>query len=256
VKGSIQEVDAQRARWSGRRHHQNLTHEAGEDFALGGLGRHVYELDLRLLFLPGDPDADVVPLDDETMQWLKETRDAPYGGQSPRWWNHRERVTSSALIRYEQPREDRGWRRYLALHRHGGFEIGSGSLSREVQGGRIFMLRTIVAMAWVAAALQAEAVGRWPIQAPFELTIGLRNTGKATLGNTAEGWAPPEGGFLDELPTCLDDQVLLRHEVDDTINPKAFALSMGDHLEQAFGSTRRRHIARVGQYEGRFDPRF
>lgn len=57
MEGSIQEVDARRARWFRHRQHQKLANEAGDDFALGGLGRHVDELDLRLLFLPSDPDA-------------------------------------------------------------------------------------------------------------------------------------------------------------------------------------------------------
>jgi hypothetical protein len=81
VKSSILEVEAQRARWAEHRRHHKLAVDAGEDFARGGLGRYTDQLDLRLLFLPSDPDADVVPLDDETTGWLKQPREAPYGGQ-------------------------------------------------------------------------------------------------------------------------------------------------------------------------------
>ncbi|MDP8930700.1 MAG: hypothetical protein M3O70_19565 [Actinomycetota bacterium] len=40
------------------RRRQQLHLDAGEDFARGGLGRHVDNLDVRLLFLPSDPQAD------------------------------------------------------------------------------------------------------------------------------------------------------------------------------------------------------
>jgi hypothetical protein len=84
-KGTIHDIDAQRARWLRYRTSQRLTIEAGEDFALGGLGRYVDGLDLRLAFLPEDPDADGVTLDSDTLDWLKEQRPTPYGGPSPQW---------------------------------------------------------------------------------------------------------------------------------------------------------------------------
>ena len=58
-------------------------------------------LDLRLLFLPSDPYADTVPLDNETLDWLKEPRPAPYGGPAPQLGRH-DRGTSSALVIYDQ----------------------------------------------------------------------------------------------------------------------------------------------------------
>jgi hypothetical protein len=257
MDGSIQDIDAQRARWVRHRQPQKLTSEAGDDFACGGLARYADELEMRLVCLPSDPVADVVPLDGQTLEWLKRPREAPYGGHSPPWWTHRERTTSSALVRYEQPREgDVGWRRYLALHRHGGIEVGSSRLTYETSGKRVFRLRLIVAMAWTAAALQTEAIERWQLQAPFELTIGLRKTRGAALGHLAEGWQSPGQGFGDEFPTCLEDHVLLRREVDGMIDPQGYAMNLGDRLEQAFGSTMHRHVARIGEYVGRFDPRF
>jgi hypothetical protein len=44
---TIHDVDAQRARWWRYRSGQQLTLEIGEDFALGGLGRHADDPDLR-----------------------------------------------------------------------------------------------------------------------------------------------------------------------------------------------------------------
>jgi len=75
------------------------------------------------------------------------------------------------------------------------------------------------------------------------------------VGGFAEGWPNPGQGLF-EYRTCLEDHLLLRYEIDDAIEPEPVALSIGDRLEQAFGSISRRHLARVGAYEGRFDPRF
>lgn len=253
MSGSIHDVDAQRARWVRHRTHQGLTLAAAENFALGGLGRHADRLDARILFLPSDPDADAVPLDKGVMEWLKESRTSPAGGSYPSW-GHRERATSGALVLYDQVRDDGGWTRYLALHQHGGVEVGISHLTYEISSLRVFGLRQIVGLAWAAAALQAEAVDRWKIAAPFELTVGIRNTNQATLGGFAEGWANPGHG-LGEFHRCLEDHVLLRREVTDAIDPQRYALNLGDQLERAFGSVYRRHLARIGEYEGRFDPR-
>ncbi len=258
LKGTIQEVDAQRARWAAKRQGQALTLDAGEDFALGGLGRHTEALDARLVCLPSDPLADAVPLDQETLAWLKQSRQSPYGGRYPSWGS-RERATSGALVLYDQYREDAGWTHYLALHRHGGIEVGLSHLTYEIRAMtgqlRVFALRSIVGAAWAAAAMQNEVLDQWHVQMPFELTIGVRNTSRATLGGFAEGWANPGQG-LGEFTICLEDHLLLRHEADDGIDPERYALDLGDRIEQAFGSISRRHLARVGEYVGRFDPSF
>jgi hypothetical protein len=78
IVGSIHDVDAQRARWVRRRQFHGMVLDAdpddGEQFAQTGLGRYADQLDVRLLFLPGDPESDAVPLDQETLAWLKEPR--------------------------------------------------------------------------------------------------------------------------------------------------------------------------------------
>ena len=85
MNGTIREVDAQRARWLRYRTGQALALDAGDEFAGGGLGRHADGLDVRLLFLPADPEGDAVPLDGEVLAWLKEPRQSPYGGTYPQW---------------------------------------------------------------------------------------------------------------------------------------------------------------------------
>jgi hypothetical protein len=162
---------------------------------------------------------------------------------------------NGALVVYDQYREDAGWTRYLALHRHGGIEVGVGRLAYEVSEVRVFPLRLIVGLAWTAAALYAEVVDRWQLQGPVEFTVALRNTRQATLGGFAEGWAEPGRGLWD-FAKCLDDHLLLRREADGVPDPQSLALDLGDRVEQAFGTVNRRHLAHRGEHEGRFDPRF
>jgi len=202
MKGTIHDVDAQRARWLRYRVGQRMMTEAGGEFALGGLGRDADDLDLRLLFLPDDPEGDRVPLTGETLEWLKEGRATPYGGQPPRWGTLN-RVTSCALVIYDQYRDDAGWARYLALHRHGGIEIGYARFAYSVRETRVFPLRQTVGLAWTAAALQSEISDHHQLNPPFELSLALRSTKGAILGSFAEGWAEFGAGLWD--PTkCIE----------------------------------------------------
>lgn len=254
MKGPIRDVDAQRARWTTHRREQGLVHVVGGSFAHSGLGGFVEDLNVRSLFLPADPGADAMPLNDETLGWLREERPSPYGG-GPVNWGHRTRATSSALVIYDQYRDDRGWDRYLAVHRHGGVEFGFGRSIYQIGETRVFALRQIVGLAWSALAIQAEAIERSTLEPPFELTVALRDTKDATLGSFAEGWKEPGHGMYDVV-TCIEDHVLLRWELDQQPVVEDIALEVGDRIEQAFGTSHRRHLAHRGQYEGRFDPRF
>lgn len=254
MKQPIHEVDAQRERWLTYRGPTKLIHPVDGEFALGGLGAFVEGLDIRLLFLPTDPNADVVSLDRESLEWLKADRPSPYGGE-PILWGHASRTTSSALLLYNQNGSGRGWDRYLALHRHGGCEFGSASWVYDLRGTRIFSLRHIVGVAFSTLALQVEAISRWQIEPPFELTLGLRNTRDASLGGFAEGWREPGQG-LSELTACIEDHLLLRWELSANFVVEDVAFDVGDRVEQAFGTTHRRYLAGRGKYEGQFDPRF
>jgi hypothetical protein len=137
-------------------------HGHGEDhdeFAQGGLGRYADRLDVRVLFLPSDPEADVVPLDADVLAWLKEERTTAYG--VPR---------RLGAIRTEA-RAAR-WRSTIVT---GTTPAGSSALQ---------FIDT-----WIAAQLQNEIIDRWQPQAPFELNVALRSTNTAKLGYFAEGWA-------------------------------------------------------------------
>jgi hypothetical protein len=209
---------------------------------------------MRMLFLPADPEADRLSLDGETLGWLKEARPTPYGGR-PVVWGSRNTASSSALLIFDWHRDGEDWTTFLAVHRHGGMEVGIGNLSYDVHGTRVFPLRRMVGLAWIVAAMQVEAVDRWSLEPSFELTVAVRNARGSTLGMFAEGWKDMGAG-LWEFPTCIEDHVLLRQEFDDAFDPETVALALGDRLENAFGSTHRRHVAYRGDFEGRFDPRF
>lgn len=249
---SIIEIEAQRGRWARYRQRQQLHPDSGQDFARGGLGRQVDNLDLRLLFLPSDPSAEIVANDPETVEWFKHDREVPFQGPPPRWSS--DRTVTDAIVWVHYFHDEADWVRYLALHRHCGIEIGASRHSYEIQGTRILSLRHIVGLAWIAADLQAGAVERWKIPAPFELTVGITNTQGTALGGFGEGWLEIGQG-LHNFTTCLDDYVLLRWELDE-IEAENIAMDVGNRLEQAFGTTHRRHLANRGEYENRFDPRF
>ncbi|TDO51507.1 hypothetical protein EV643_103246 [Kribbella sp. VKM Ac-2527] len=253
MNDTVREMDSRRARWLQYRSGQGLMPGTGDEFARCGLGRLTDGPDLRLLFLPADPEGDVVPLNREVLDWLKQPRESPFGGRYPSWGSS-DRATNGAIVLYDQFREDAGWTRYLALHRHGGLEVGIGRAAYEQREIRIFALRPIVGLAWCAAALQAEVADRWGLEGMFEITVALRNTSAATLGDFAEGWKQP--GFGLDIVRCLDEHVLIRRELDGMADPESFALDLGDRIEQAFGTLNRRHVARQGEHEGSFDPRF
>jgi hypothetical protein len=69
------------------------------------------------------------------------------------------------------------------------------------------------------------------------------------------GWLQPGQG-LHDASLCTEKNILLRRELESEFDAKEIAIDLGDRIEQAFGTTHRRHIARSGPYNGEFDPRF
>lgn len=183
-------IEAQRERWRRYRRYEHLTDGFGDEFARGGLGRHVEQVGVRAVLLPADPEGAVVPLNSETLDWLKADRAAPYGSRGP-GWGGRARSTSDAIVRFDQYREDRGWDRFLALHRHGGLEFALGNMPTLRDGPMVFRLRQIVGCTWALLALQQETASLWPTSYPLELSIGLRNTGGQRSAGSPRGGLKP-----------------------------------------------------------------
>lgn len=248
------DIELRRARWERHRELMRLTDAVGGEFALGGLAAHSEAPDVRLIVLPGDPQLHPVPLDDSTAGWLSEPRPSPYGGDQISWGDDW-RATSQTLVlgvRWN----DAPWRRYVALHRHGGLEAAAAMISwqRNDQSPRVYSLRHIVGLAWTAFDIQARAAQQWRIDGPWEVTLALRACVGAALGGFAEGWLEPDD-FRSDCRVCLEEHALHRWEVD-AIEPEALAGQVAERTENTFGSTHLRHLANRGPFEGKFDPRF
>lgn len=248
-------IRQQRAEWRRYREYIDMNEPAiGDTFATGGLAAHAAPLDLRVVVLPIEPaDANRVTLDGDTAAWLEQPRPGADGGE-PIQWGHSTTATSSALARVSWHNDDQVWDRYLAIHRHGGLEAGLSRIAwtsnREV---RVFALRHIVAALWMVADAQVDAGHRWSIEGPWEVSLALRDTAEAVLGDFAEGWAPFDD-FRRNTSRCREPHVLHRWIVAD-IDPPALADDAGARLENSFGTTAHRHRAQRGEHEGRFDPR-
>jgi hypothetical protein len=91
-------------------------------------------------------------------------------------------------------------------------------------------------------------VERFEIEGPWEVTLALRDTRRAVLGNVAGGWQEPEHAFpRDVLPRCPDDNVLVRREVfewPDADAQRSLAFDIGGAIEDGFGVEQRRFLAR------------
>ncbi len=113
----------------------------------------------------------------------------------------------------------------------------------------------MVGYAWGLAALQVDAIEKWNVHPPFEFSLALRDTRGALLGTFAEAWAEPRDGFRHR-DGAAEEHVLVRREFDEVPDLEGIAIDLGARIENAFGTTHRRHLANRGEYEGRFDPRF
>jgi hypothetical protein len=121
----------------------------------------------------------------------------------------------------------------------------------------VFFLTTIVGRVWVGLSLYAAVLERFSIQGPWEITLALRDSHLAVLGNVAAGWAEPEETFpRDEAPRCPDPNVLIVREAvewPDSDGRRFLAFDMGSNTEDAFGFRRRRFLGRVDPVVGVFD---
>ena len=94
-----------------------------------------------------------------------------------------------------------------------------------------------------------DAEGQW------EVTLGLAGTQGSLLAGLGEGWLEPHQGFHDAEP-CRLPNVLLRRECEhwprgDEVRELAFAF--GAMIENAWGYSLRRFIARQGRFQGQLD---
>jgi hypothetical protein len=172
-----------RARWRRARKPLKLVDTQSEDFATGGLGRHVEHLSVRLVILPGNPEQDAIDFDQRLWSWLKGEFDSPFEGQSTDWGQHI-LPTTAAAVRCLQISADRwSWDSNLALYRHGGLDMGFGvEGGRDIEGNRrAFWLLRIVGRVWAALHLYGArspsakpSALTWEISAPAGPNMAIR----------------------------------------------------------------------------------
>jgi hypothetical protein len=114
---------------------------------------------------------------------------------------------------------------------------------------------------WLAAGPRArygQVIDKFDLDSPHEVTLALRQTEGAWLGNFAEGWAEP-GTPWNRAGACPEPHVLIRRELHDWPQEpdelRTLAFSLGARMEDAWGAPQRRFLANRGEHEGNFDPR-
>jgi len=102
-----------------------------------------------------------------------------------------------------------------------------------------------------------ELHGRVGLPAPWQLTVGLIATKDALLGNVGEGWAEP-GSWNNSVGGCADENLLWHIELDQVPDEdlrQGLAFAIGDRIEDAWGVSQRRYLARQGERVGKLDHR-
>lgn len=248
-------LDLQRERWRRARETFGLADPGSEEFATGGIPRLAGDIGVRLLILPSDPEACLIEFDQELWDWWLKDRPDPSDGQ-PTLWGDQHRPTAHAAVRFRGYGRE-SWMRYIALHRHGGLEVGLGR-DGVYQGGdrRVFRLLQIVGRAWSTLDLYREVIERFGVEGPWELSLALQGTAGAYLGDLATGWLEPGQDALHEPRRCVEPGLLLLREITDwpdTGGARHVAFSLGGQIEDAWGSRYRRFIAHDGGLGGQFD---
>jgi hypothetical protein len=247
LSADVVEHEITRTRWRRARQPLLLLDPEADGFATGGLARRVRESSVRLLILPPDPEDIRVEFDERFWAWWQQDRLDPSSGQAMRWWPFHE-PTSSAAASFVTRREG-VWDSYLAIHRHAGLETELGrECTYSSDGRRAFRLRFMVERVWAALGVYGEVVRRYGLSGPWEVSLALRDTSGAVLGNVARGWSEPGTGLVD-VRTCAEPGLLLRREVTewpDENGTRALALSLGAWVEDSWGYSQRRFLPRTG----------
>ena len=259
---SIRDTELLRSRWLRTLERHALDTVDRPDFALGGLATQLREPTVQILLLASDPDADVIDIDDSLWTWMGEQRVVDVLGRAVRFGDQQYPTAhAAALVNGYGANEP--WNNYLALHRSGAVECGLGDRggwerpNRESEPVRRFNLISVVTYTWAMLKFSAAFNERVPLDGPLQLTIALRRTQAAILGNVGEGWAEP-GSFENSVGGCVDDHLLWHITLDGTPDDDAqqrIAFSVGNRIEDAWGVKQRRYLARRGERQGQLDTR-
>jgi hypothetical protein len=259
---SLADAELIRARWRRTLDRHGLDDVRRSDFGGVGLATRLESPTVQALLLPADPEQDALSFDEEFWEWFQGEQDTTVDGRGVRF-GYQKRPTAHAAVFVDDHGRDGAWRRFLGIHRSGAVEMGLGSSGgREYQDDqgetvRIFALTSIVAYTWAMLNITIELQGRVDLPTPWQLTLGLISTKGALLGNVAEGWAEP-GSWNNSVGGCADENLLWHFELDQIPNQdlqQDLAFAIGDRIEDAWGVTQRRYLARQGERVGQLDHR-
>lgn len=218
-----------------------------------GLARRVPDLSTRIVIVPVDPLATRLEFDEEMWEWWSQVQSTPFGDRSLTW--NESVPTADAAVHARTGME--GWATYLAVHRHGGVELGTSD-TYETYDRKCFRLIRTVGLLWLAVATEAEVIRHVELDGPWIVLLAIYDTEGAVLGNVAEGWAEP-GQLGTRTPECRESNVVVREELEswpeDPDERRELALRLGGRIEDAWGTRQRRFIASGGDLEGEFDRR-
>ena len=247
----LRELDRARERW--RLMRRRLGQSADAEHGSLGLACRMESLSARLLILPGDPFATDLSFDDEFWGWWRKDGPSPFATHVQ--WTNTE-PTVDAAVKYERRSEK--WTTYLGLHRHGGVEVGFDPSWSDDRGTRFFELSKTVGLVWVGASAQAEAVDRFGLVGPWELTLAFYQTENSYLAGFGIGWREPHRGGGWGLRPQQEPHIMIRRELDtfpaSENDVRDLAFDVGARIEDAWGVKYRRFLDRDGEMKGKFNP--
>lgn len=259
---TIVDSELLRARWRRTLDLHALNDARRADFALGGLATRLREPTVQALLLPSDPEAEALNIDDALWAWLEAQKSVAVDGRAVRFGDQKYPTAhAAALVSGYGSKEP--WNSYLAVHRSGVIELGLGDRggwerqNREGETVRMFNLISIVTYTWAMLTFAAALDERVAPEGPRQLTIALRGTKGALLGNVGEGWAEPDS-FQNTVGGCGEENLLWHLNIEESPNDEAqkrLAYGVGDRIEDAWGVAQRRYLARIGDRDGQLDVR-
>lgn len=259
---SLADTERLRARWRRTLDSHALDSVGRADFALGGLATRLRAPTAQLILLSSDPAAEAIRIDDAFWAWLDAQKTVAVEGRTVRFGDQNYPTAHAAAV-ITSYGSGEPWNNYLAVHRSGVIELGLGDRggwerqNREGETVRMFNLISIVSYAWAMQRFSAALHERFPLPGPRQLTIALRGTKGALLGNVGEGWAEPDS-FGNTVGGCPEEHLLWHLTIDgpsDHEAQQALAFAIGDRIENAWGTVHRRYLARVGDWTDRLDVR-
>ena len=254
------EVELQRERWRRALERLALDTDDRPDFARRGLASRLRVATVQLLLLPSDPEAAPVTIDGDLAARYQGRQSIGLGDLNVALpFNPRRTAHALAVVDHYET----DWNYYYALHRSGAVEFGLGDVGgwegADSSGDlpRMIFLSPTVARVWALLALASEAYEHSEVSGPYQLTIAVPNVRGALLGRLSEGWSEPHD-WNNRVGPCLDANLLWHLEIDelpDADRARAIAFSVGDRIEEAWGSQQQRYLAHRGDHAGQLDPR-